>query len=329
MSTSKIQAHLAKATEVNPGRGQSIKDESYIRELMRAVAKLSDPAWDKLDEAAQDWYNASADSVKNGAGVKPWPDLVEEEKEETSTRRRRSSEDDDSAPKLPKVKKGDKVELKTKKGSNFSGTVIDPDDSGELVIDDGKEEVGIKIENIVELKLVEPPKEEPVKGRRRAAEDDEPPASKTDPEVGDDVELKTKRGTVKVGKVVEINEAIIAIKDITGEEVEFDRDRLESVKVILKAQKAGEKQAGRRRGGEEEGGEDEKDSKAGQGKATLRARELVLDNLDLSKEEHLAKMKKEFPDCKETTVKLIYTEVHKLIKMLEERDMLKAGKSRK
>lgn len=95
-------------------------------------------------------------------------------------------------------------------------------------------------------------------GRTRAKKDaDEAPAkgkakdedeASADPAVGDVVTITTKRGKVSEGKVVEIDDTTLVV-ETDGEEVEFDRGRLESVVV-----KADEKPAtkSRRKSAEDE-----------------------------------------------------------------------------
>lgn len=325
--TSKIQQELAKATEIEPGRGESIKDEQYQKSLMRGVSKLNDDAWDKLSDEAQDWFNKSAEAVKKAGSPLPWPDL-KEDADEAAPRRRRASADEEPAATLKKPAKGDKVVVTTKKGNKYEGTVVDPDDKGELVLDDGKEEIGLKYESIESI--VGPAAAEEAPRRRRAAAEEEPPA-RGEPEVGDDVELKTKRGTIKVGKIIEINDKIVVLKDTVGDEVEFDKDRVESITVKLKAQK---EEGGRRRRASEDDGKasaSKDDGKAGGDEASGRdssgigekARAMVLDDLKLSKDDFVKAMIKAHPSAKENTLKLVYSEVHKIVGMMRERKMLK------
>ena len=337
MTTSKIQAELAKATEVTPEKGETIKSPEYIRALMKAISKLSTKDWDALSGPAQDWFNSACDAVDAKKDIPAFPDAAEEE--ETSARRRRGAADDaPAAAKEREPKKGDKVRVTTKRGAVIEGTVTIPNDDGELVLDDGSKdgEVGLKIANIEKIEFTDAPAPEPeTTGRRRKAADDEP-AGPADPAVGDTVQIETARGTIKMGNVVEINDEIIVIKEASGDETEFDKAKLKSVTVKVAAKKdeptSGRRRAaaddaapesGRRRGEADAKGDDGKDSKAGSGKATLRARELILDNLDWTKEQVIKGLKKEFPDAKENTINLIYGECHKIVDMLKARKMLK------
>lgn len=334
---SKIQTELAKATEVTPDKGETLKSQSYLLALMKGIAKLSEKDWDALSEPAQDWFNEAADAkAAKKPDVPGFPDLEEPKEEEAPERRgRRGADAEPEAPAagLREPKKGDKVIVTTKKGSKVKGKVVDPNDGGELVIDDGSKDgdVGIKLANVEKLEFVETKAAEPeATGRRRKAADDEDPPASNEPEVGDTVQLETARGSIKLGNLIELTDATIVIKDAAGEEMEYDRDRIKSLVVKVKnaTVKAGkgEPETPARRGaskGEDKADGGEKDSKAGAGKATLHAREIILDDLSLSKDQVLKALKKEFPDVKENTINLIYTEVHKLVGMMKERKMLK------
>lgn len=324
--SSKIQQALAKATEVEPKKDETIVDQSYMKRLALAVGELSDKDWDKLDGDQQDWTNAAADNINAKKDVEVYADYVKPA-EEPSTRRRRAAADDESpaASASYTPKKGDKVKATTKRGKVYEGTVVDPDDNGELVLDDGKEELGIGLDGLTIEQVVEA---EPTSRRRKAAEEPEPPA---EPEVSDTVEIKTKRGKIVVGNVVEIDEKTVVIKDTAGEEEEFDIDRLESITVKVK--NAGKKAAAGKadpepakgKKDEPEAGKRTKTTKDENGgvSVTTRARELMVENLDADKDKIIGMLKKEGLEFKENTIQLIYGDVHKLIGMLKARKMMK------
>lgn len=313
MTTSKIQQELAKATEVEPSKGETILTVAYQKALLKAVSKLAEKDWDALTGETQDWFNDSADLVKAGKEPLPYPDLVAVT-EEPTTRRRRSAEDE---PTAAGAKKGDEVLIMTKKGNKYEGTVVDPDDKGELVLNTGAEEIGVSLAAIEKITVkTKEAAEEPTTRRRKAAEDDEAPAG-ADPEVGDTVRLTTARGTEKAGTVVEINSKIIAIKDTQGEELEYARDRIKDVKILAKATK--DEPASRRR----KAAEEDAPSARGEASTGLALREMVLDNLAWSKDEFVKAALKKFPGSKDTTVKLIFTELHKLVGLMKTRKMLK------
>ena len=324
---SKIQEELAKASKCAPDAGEKITNQDYLAALVKAVGKVDDDVWDGLSDPAQDWFNDATDAFNKKKQIPEFPDLEKEEDAPAPRSRRRASADDEPKAAAYVPKKGDEVTVTTKKGRQYKGKVVDPDDAGELVIDTGEEELGIRIDNIDVVAPVnaEPPADEPRSRRRKAAEEEEP-AAPAEPAVGDTVEIKTKRGTVKMGNVIEIDEVIIAIKDTTGEEIEFDRDRLES--VVVKVKKEAEPASGRRRarGDDKEDGKGKDDGeKAGRasGGVGLVIREMIIDHLDWSKDKVIAEIKKQFPDAKDNTVGLNYTEVHKIIGLLKDRKMIK------
>lgn len=329
---SKIQRELAEATGVKPESGQSIKDEAYVKDLMRKVAKLPDEDWDKLSTDAQKWYNASADSVKAGKGVVVFPDA---DAEEEAPRRSRRSDPEDEVPAAPaKPSKGDKVDVETAKGNKYTGVVVHADDDGYLVLDDGgKDELSLKWANIKSCTPVATKKEEPAEEgrRRRKTEDDEAPPAKADPKVGDTVEVKTKRGTIKVGNVIELKpEKFIAIKDAAGNEFEYEFDRVESVTIKVSSAPAEE---GRRRRGDDEDAPRTRASRGDKGKDDdgekkdmgigEKARLYIVKNQGLSKDDFVKAALKEWPGAKENTLRLIYSDVHKLLGMLKAEGYLK------
>lgn len=334
--TSKIQQELAKAAECDPKKGETISSPEYIKRLVVLVSKLSDPAWEKLSAEAQDWTNAAAAAVNKGKDAAPYPDLKEEAEE--PVRRRRAAVDDDEDKKTTKAyepAKGDVVKVVTKRGKEYEGKVVDPDDKGELVLLVGKDEIGVDLERIDTITPVQDEKDEP-KSRRRQAEDDEPDLSKAEPEVKDTVEITTSRGKVLVGNVIEIDDKIIVIKTAAGVEVEFDLERVKS--VVVKVKNAGAKKDAKKdeeptgRTRTKSGGEEpEADAKTkrtskddnGGVSVTMRARELICDNMDATKEQITKMMQKEGLEFKENTVQLIYTDCHKMFKLLRDRKLLK------
>ena len=106
---SKIQQELAAATGVNLARGESITDVPYMKRLIKAVADLSDAAWNKVSKPAQGWYNDAADMANKKKDIPGFPD-IEVEEEPAPTRRRRAAEDDEPAGVASYTpKKGDEV----------------------------------------------------------------------------------------------------------------------------------------------------------------------------------------------------------------------------
>lgn len=320
---SKIQEELAKASKCAPDANEKITGQDYMAALVKAVGRVDDETWDGLSDPAQDWFNEATDAFNKKKQIPSFPDLEQEEEAPAPRSRRRASADDEPKAAAYEPKKGDDVTITTKKGKQYKGKVVDPNDAGELVIDTGEEDLGIRIDNIDVVAPVnaEPPADEPRSRRRNAAEEE--PEVPAEPGVGDTVEIKTKRGTVKMGNVIEIDELIVAIKDAAGEEVEFDRDRIES--IVVKVKKSAE--GGRRRASADAGSDKVKDDGEKSGRASggvgLVVREMIIDHLDWSKDKVIAEVKKQFPDAKDNTVGLNYTEVHKIIGLLKDRKMIK------
>jgi small nuclear ribonucleoprotein (snRNP)-like protein len=329
---SKIQAELAKASEVEPKRGEKITDEAYIKRLIVGVGRLSDKAWGQLSEPAQDWFNEAADKVNANKAPPIYPDAEEEEVKPRSRRKAAEVEEEEKPAKAAKYEptKGDKVTVVTKRGKEYVGKIIDPDDKGELVLEVDGEELGLDLERI---DTIVPMPADESKSRRKAAEaeDDEGPA---DPEVSDTVEIKTKRGKVMMGNVIEIDDKVVVIKTAAGDEEEFDKDRIESIVVKVKnagkgkGKKADDEPKTKSRGKASDGDDDSKEKRTtkednGGVSVTLRARELICDNPDASKDDIVKMMKKEALEFKETTVGMIHADCHKMFKLLRERKMMK------
>jgi len=345
--SSKIQQVLAKITECEPRKDETINDDSYKRRLAAAVSELGDSDWDKLPDEAQDYANKVSDLINANktTDLPAWPDLKEEAAASGGRRRTRASDDDDKEGSKPTagykavdvdtLKKGDKVRITNKRDKVYEGTVIDPDDKGELVLEVDKEEIGVDLDRVAKAEVwAEAPAEEGKTSRRRKAEDDEQPEV-LEPEVSDTVELVTMRDKVVVGNVVEMDKDTIVVKDASGDELEFNRERIKSIKVKVK--NAGKTDEGKPEGrSRSKAGDDKGDEKPSEGKrtrsvakteegvsATTRIRELIVENMDASAEQIGKLLEKEKLSAKDNTLKLIYSDVHKLLKMLRERKLLK------
>jgi small nuclear ribonucleoprotein (snRNP)-like protein len=320
---SKIQAELALATEVEPKSGETIVDQAYMKRLAVATGELGDKAWDKLSADTQDWANEASDAINAKKDVPVFVDLVKPAEEPTQRRRRAAEEPAEPAAKAYVPKKGDKVKITTKRGTVYEGTVTDPDDKGDLVIDDGTDEIVFKhgTEGLVVEQLGADTDEEPAPRRRRAAEEPAEPAAPPEPEVGDTVEVRTKRGKLAVGNIVEIDDEALIIKTAAGEEEEFDKARVESITVKVKNAKAAPK-AEKGPDPEPSGRKTTKEDNGGVA-VTTRAREVMCDDLTATKEDVMKQLKKEGLEFKENTINLIYSDVQKLVRMLRERKLMK------
>lgn len=319
---SKIQDELVKITGAKPKDGESRTD--YLIRLLKESSAMSDKDFDGLTDAAADWVNAAQDARNAKKDLPEMPDYTPPA--ETSGRRRRSSEDDDAGDsKIAKVKEGDEVVIKTKRGAVKTGKVIEVNDKM-IAIDDGKEEIEFDFDRLEAVTKANNGKEEEPEGnsrRRRSSEDDEPQGPK-DPAVGDQVTAVTARGTTIKGKVIEIDDKIIVIDD-GKEEREFDKDRLTSVTVEGGSDEGSSRR--RRSSGDDKASDKEEGTRtrsSNRGKSIgERIKELIVDNMDASVEEIGKMLTKEKMEFKENTLDLNFKETHKLIAILKDRKLLK------
>lgn len=311
---SKIQQELADVTEVTPSkkRDETITSPEYLARLAAAVAELADADWDKLSPEAQGWYNSVVDANDSKKPVPSFPDL-DPPPAAAGGRRRASSAAEPAAAEPFKPKVGVSVKVTTKRGATAEGKIVELD--GTLLIletaDGDKEFDTDRLDKI-----------EPLGGGKA---DPEPDAGDAEPAVGDTVEIKTKRGTIEVGNVVEMDDEVVIIKTSTGEEKELSKSRVESIKVKVKASKGGRSAAPEGKGGDAEPeGKGKRTGKAENGgvSVTVRMREIILDNVGWTKDKVAEQLKKETLEFKPNTLDLVFAEVQKLLVMLRERKML-------
>jgi len=320
---SAIYLELSEATGLSIKRGQD--HQAFFVDLIKAVANLKDPEWDKLSAEAQEWYNAAAEAKNKKKEIEAFPDLqADEEKEEPRRSNRRRSDDENEAK--PMLKVGDEVTVKTKKGTERKGTIVEQDDKL-IVIKDGADEYEYKRENIESITAkhgaADADDEKP--RRRRSEEPDEPAVPEL--KVGDKVKAVTKRGKTIEGTIDAINDETVSIDD--GKEIwDFDKDRLESLTPIGAVKE--EPSEGRRstRGGKaaEEPAADAKRTRVSNEKGVSvgqRIRELIADDFDISEDAVAKVLKKEGIDCKENTLSLNYKEAMKFIEILKAKKRLK------
>ena len=313
---SKIQTLLAAATECEPSKrkDETADSPSYKKRLLTAIAGLTDDEWKKLPLEAQDWYNGTADAVEAKKEELPgWPD--EEKAEEPAAGRRRGAAEPEKAK---EPGKGDMVKVVTKRGRDYEGKIVELDKDGMLLDVDGKD-VELdhdKIESCVAIGG----------GSEAAVVAEEGPS---EPEVGDTVEVVTARGKKTMGVIIEIDDKVLVLKNVAGDEEEFDQDRLTSVVVKLKGAGKEKTSTGRRgtadkepAGKEEKAGKVTKEANGGVS-VTQRMRELICDNLEMTKEDLTKALKKEGLEFKDNTLALIYADSHKIVSMLRERKRIK------
>ncbi len=328
---SKIEKELSEVTEVSPKRGED--RSAFLDRIVVAVSKLSDKDWDGLSKDAQDWFNDAADAKNAKKEVPDFPDLKEAVKEEkTTTRRRAAAEDEDEAKgtgtvevKAKDLKEGMALKITTKRGKEASGHVVEVTDEIVAIKQGDGEEVEFAFDRIEKMETLAEAKST---GRRKGGDEDETDA---DPiKVGATVTVTTKRGKEVTGKIVEIDEEVVVL-DVDGADEEFDRSRVETIKIAGKTGKSSkdedEKPASRR--GAKDDGEKPKDD--GEKKRSsnngvsigVRIKELIADNLDASEEQIAKILKKEGLEFRDNTLKLNYVDAHKFIDILKARKLLK------
>lgn len=308
MSTkSKIEAELLEATELSAKRGEDRQD--LISRLMKAIGTLTDKAWDALSQAAQDWYNSAADAKNEKAKVLPdFPDLEEDEPAPTTTRRRGAKDEE----RLTQV--GDTATVKTKRGKEVTGKVVELDKDVIVLDVDGKEEE-FSMDRVESVTVNH--------GTAGGSSEPDDPFAK-----GTSVVLVTKRGKEVTGTILEIDDDIVVL-DVDGKEEEFSRDRVESIKPAGGKAKD-EPKASTRRGAatEDKGavGAKEREPRSTNPPGVSigqRIRELIVENMDAGEDAISKLLKKEGIDFRDGTLKLNYSEVHKLLDLLKARKLLK------
>lgn len=334
--SSKIQQVLAKIAECDPRKDETINSGSYKRRLATTVSDLSDDDWDKLPEKAQDFVNLISDLInaKKGDDLPAWPDLETSDESKPAGRRRTRASDDEPSGEgsggfktvdVDSLKKGDKVRITNKRDKVYEGTVIDPDDKGELVLGLGDDEIGIDLDRVAKAEVwtEAASDEKPTDRRRRKADDDEP--EMPEPEVSDTVELITMRDKIVVGNIIEMTKDVIVVKTADGEELEYSRERIKSIKVKVKnAGRSGSSKDKDDGAGKDDGKRKRTVSKSEDGvSATTRARELIIENMGDDVTTIAKKLAKEDLDVKENTLKLIFSDTHRLLAMLKVKKLLK------
>lgn len=324
---SAIYLEISEATGLTVKRGQDTQE--FLQDLVKGVANLKDPEWDKLSAAAQDWYNAAASAKNKKKAIEMFPDLEQADEEEDKPRRsRRQAEDAEDADVKPMLKVGDVVTVKTKKGTERTGEIVEQDDKV-LVIKDGDDEFEYKRENLesITAKHGNSDDEDKPRSRRKAAEEDDEPAV---PELkkGSKVVAVTKRGKTIEGVVEKISDAEVSIDD--GNEIwDFDIDRLESLTPAgggkaAKTEEAEDKPRGRSSAKkDEEPAAERKRASNGDVSVGQRIRELIAEDFDISQEDLIKQLKKEKLEFKDNTVSLNYKECLKFIDILRKAKKLK------
>jgi ribosome maturation factor RimP len=335
---SKIEKELSDAADVTAKRGEDRQD--YLARLMKAVASLSDKAWEKLSEAAQDWFNDNAEARnkakkagKSEPDVEEFADLEEEEEEKPKTRSRaKDSDDGDEKPaKVEKITGGPKdikkgmtgVTIENKRGKTFEGDVVDMDDEVVVIKQGDGEEIEIDLDRIVKVSWTEVPAG---KGKASAKEEDADPIK-----VGAAVTVITKRGKELTGTIKEITDEDLVLTTDDGEE-ELSRSRIETITPTKAAKgktEAKEEKPAAKGKGKEEAEEPAKAKRAVNPEGVSigqRIKELIADNQDEDEAGIGKLLKKEGIEFKENTLKLNYVDCHKFLAVLKEKGLLAKAK---
>lgn len=323
-----IREELISVAEIKQKSGEA--DTKFLGRLVNAVGELPDADWEGLSKGAQDWYNEACDSLEKGGDFPAFPDEEAPAEEAKSTKRRAAAKDepeDDDAGNEPK--KGDKVKVITKRGKEFTGTVLKiTDDELVLDTDDGEEEFDRD-----RLESIEPVK---ASGGKKSSAKDEPEAY--EPKKGDEVVLVNSRDQEFTGTVVEVdNKEGVIVLDVDGKDKEFSLDKVKSVEPLKGKGKAAakdeaeDKGSSRRRTASKDDAEDKpaaaakrvtKDENDGVS-PSARARELIIEDLEAGVDDIIKQLKKEDLVFKENTIQLVYKDTHKVIEALKKAKKLK------
>ena len=335
--SSKIEKEVLALTGVK--RDQQQNEQSYLRELGRAISKLSDSDYEKLSKSAEDWFNALLDASEAKKELPWFPDEVKDDPVDeavSTTRRRRSGGDDDSAKtadanKEPspdaeswhpvfaaKLKEGYRVELIMSTGEVVEGQVLEASEKN-IVLLQGTDEEVYRVAKVKEIRF---PGNAKGKGSSRTS--DSSAAASNGPVVGDTVEFKVG-GEEYTGKVIEIDDKNLVVK-VDGEEEVFRRAKITGLEVVRRASGGGDRAAAPARESKEETAPDTTRRRVTRGGAdgeespSTKMRRLVIEDLSLSREDAWSKVSKALPvnAIKEASFNLVYGEIHKLVAMLKE-----------
>ena len=327
---SAIEKIISQATGLDPKRGE--ERQAYLGRLVVAVSKLPDAAWAKLGKPAQQWYNDAAD-VKMDKPGEPLPDFPDAEKPKTEDKpaRRRRAEDDEPAGNERLTKVGDTATVRTKRGKEYTGEVVEISDA--IIVlkgDDGEDEFDMdKVESVTVL--------------NGDAGGDGGEDATWEPSVGDEVELTTKRGKKYAGEIVEIDDKIVVLKGKDGED-EFDMDKVGSIDLAGGAQeeqddgprsrrsagKEPEVAAGRRaaddKGADDKGADDGKKTRSSNPRGVSvggRIRELMCEDLSITQEEIAKVLKKEAIEFRDTSLNMIFKDTTTVFELLRANKKMK------
>lgn len=314
---SKIQQELSAATGVSKKRGQD--DQEFFKALAKAASELPDAAWNRLSNEAQDWFNDAADQMNTKKEIANFPDAEDAEDAEpeapTATRRRGAAKEE---PVATGAKVGDVVTILTKRKTTVTGKIIELDDEVVVVDSDGKD-VEIARDRIESMKLAGAKP-----GRRKSADDEPEVPAVAEPKVGDQITAVTARDKEYSGKVIEVEDDSVVIEDSAGDEVELVPSKLKSLIVTSPPATPSRRKSAdaddvppatrqKRTSARDNGGVS----------ATVRMRELIVDDMNAKVEDIGKALTKEGIQFRDNTLNLVYADTHKLLKILKDKKLIK------
>lgn len=344
---SKIREELVKAAGFTPKRGESEADQNL--RLVKAISEdLDDKGWNALSGPAQDWNNDAADAITAGKEIPPFPDAEPAAPATTPMRRRGAGKVEET-----KIEVGANVVIVTKRNKHVEGIIVEMDDDGYVLNKDGEKgdeanDVEVPKSTVQSIALSNTPEAAEAGATTKAGEGktEDGEVEPEVPEVGDTIQVETKRGKVIMGNLIEAEGDNIVLKDAKGEEHELTVSTLKSWEMKVKGKKAEDKPTGRRgagkteesaatgggrrRGGAaadgdkgEEGGKRTRSSNDRGVSVGTRVSEIMLDNPGISVEDVGKKLKKEGLDFRDNTLTLNYASTSKFIELLKARKMMK------
>lgn len=318
---SAIRKELMDAAKMDPKRGED--DATFLIRLQKAISEEIDEAtWAGLSEKAQDWNNDAADAITAGKSIPPFPDETAAAPAPAPSRRRGATAEPEQTVAYD-PKKGDEVEVTTKRGKLVAGFIVELDAEVIVLNPEANGPEAKDIELPLPGSVVKPMVGA---GLTKAAVD---PKEPEEPEIGDTVAVITARDKNIVGLVVELSAETMVLKDSTGEEHELGINRLKSVLVKGKPAAAPAPAASGRRGAAAPApapaaGEKAKRASNPAGVSVgQRINEMVIDNPAMKVEEIGAALKKEGLEFRDNTLGMTFSSAHKFLDLLRARKLFK------
>lgn len=326
---SAIAKCIAKVLEVQPKRNEDRQD--FIRRVVKAINDAPDADYNALSKETIAWYNDVADVVdanKKASKQKPLPDFPDleeagDDKAEEAPARRRGADKEEAKPESA-IKIGTEVTVIKKNGREVTGKLVERDKDVLVLEVDGKERE-IEMDDVGAI--------EQVNGAGKGKADE--PEGPAEPQPGDTVAFKTKRGREVEGVLVSMDadKDEIVVKTEDGEE-DFALSRIDGGVSVTGGKKANKKEepkdepparAGRRSAAAEPEAE-------GKAKRTTnpkgvsvgqRVKELLAEDPDMELKDVLKALTADGIEHKEVTVEMNVSDCKKFIAELRKAKRLK------